>query len=97
MAFTATAAFEVRTTGNAANGGAFDPNVGAAPLSPVDLACSVGSTTVTSATGGFSAAHVGHILYISSGNNFIPDIIPYILLLYLILIHLITIYLITIR
>lgn len=76
MALSASTVWEVRTTGNAANGGGY---VGggtdysqqdAAQLSLTDLACLDTSTTLTSVTGGFTAAMVGNIIYIASGTQF---------------------------
>jgi hypothetical protein len=74
MALAATIVFEVRTTGSDTNGGGYKSNAGttdysqqdAAQLSVADAACA-GNTTVTSATGGFTAAMVGSIMYLSSG------------------------------
>lgn len=67
MAIPSGAIWEVRTTGSNQNGGFFNPSRGGADYSqqddPVlvltDGACS-GNTTVTSATGGFTAAMVGN-------------------------------------
>ena len=51
------------------------PAAQAAPiLSPTDLACTSGSTTVTSATGGFTAAMVGNGLWITGGTNFVAGL-----------------------
>lgn len=55
----------------AAGAGTDYPRAQAAPvLSLTDLACTAGSTTVTSATGGFTAAMQDNGLYIASGTNF---------------------------
>lgn len=72
--------WEVRTTGNVANGGGYAdlaPGTGtdystqdAAELSLTDGANSgVGVTTFTSATGGFTEAMIGNVLYITTGTN----------------------------
>lgn len=45
----------------------------AAQFNPTDLACLTASTTLTSATGGFTAAMVGNIIYITAGTNFAVD------------------------
>ena len=76
MAIAATTVWEVRTTGNAGNGGGFNEDRGGtdysqqdtAELSLTDLACE-SNTTLTSATGGFTSAMVGNIIYIASGTN----------------------------
>lgn len=75
-AIPSTMVWEVRTTGNSANGGGFNSARGgtdysqqdAAQLSLTDLACA-SNTTLTSATGGFTAAMVGNVIYIASGTN----------------------------
>lgn len=41
-----------------------------AQLSLTDLAMTTGGTTLTSSTGGFTAAMVGNLIYIASGTNF---------------------------
>lgn len=74
MALSANTVWELRTGGSDTNGGGFVTGSGgtdysqqnAAQLSVTDAACS-GTTTVTSATGGFTAAMVGSIMYLSSG------------------------------
>ena len=77
----ATAVFEFRATGNADNGGIFDSaNPGgngvdytlqdAAQLAPTDLAMVAGTQTLTSATGGFTAAMENNWIRISSGTHF---------------------------
>lgn len=74
-----TTTWEVRTTGNDANGACFDSNSGgvdysqqdAAQYHPLDLATSgAGSTTLESATAGFTSNMVGNCIKISSGTNF---------------------------
>lgn len=79
MAATATDIWEFRATaGNANNGGGFDTasggtdysNQDSAQLALTDLATSgIGVTTLTSATGGFTAAMVGNYIQIRSGTN----------------------------
>lgn len=79
-AINAATTWEVRTTGNSKNGGGFaDLNPGtsvdysqqdSAQLALTDLATSGAVTTLTSATGGFTAAMVGNVIYIASGTNF---------------------------
>lgn len=74
MALSASTVWEVRNGGSDTNGGGFVTGSGgtdysqqdAAQLSVADAACT-GNTTVTSATGGFTAAMVGSIMYLSSG------------------------------
>lgn len=74
MALSANTVWEVRTTGSNTNGGGFVTGSGgmdysqqdAPQLSVTDGVCS-GNTTLTSATGGFTAAMVGNIVYLSSG------------------------------
>ena len=76
-ALPATAVFEFRTTGAATNGGIFDSasagtdysQQDAAQLALKDCACTTGGTTLTSATGGFTAAMVGNWCYLS-GTHF---------------------------
>jgi len=71
-ALPATAVFEFRTTGAATNGGIFDSasagtdysQQDAAQLALTDCACTTGGTTLTSATGGFTAAMVGNWCYL---------------------------------
>lgn len=79
-AIAATTVWEVRTTGDATNGGGFNPaqtdagtdysQQDAAQLSSTDLAMATGGTTLTSSTGGFTAAMIGNIIYIASGTHF---------------------------
>jgi len=70
--------WEIRTTGSYSNGGGFNRLSGGtdysqqdvAQLSLTDCATSgVGSTTLTSVTGGFTAAMVGNLINLSSGTN----------------------------
>lgn len=80
MSLASTMVWEVRTTGDAENGGGFNPVLGgtdysqqdAAQLALTDLASTSASSwlTLTSATGGFTAEMVGNIIYIASGTNF---------------------------
>lgn len=80
MAVNSTAVWRVRTGGNAANGAGYDSAISgagtdfsrqdAAQLAVADAATSgAGSTTLTSATGGFTAAMIGNAVKIS-GTNF---------------------------
>lgn len=77
-AIPATTVWEVRTTGASTNGGGFNSARGgtdysqqdAAQLSLTDLAMTTGGTTLTSATGGFTDAMKGNLIYIASGTNF---------------------------
>lgn len=73
--------WELRTTGSNENGAGFDPTIAGAgndysqqdnpQLNKTDLATpGAGSTTLTSASGGFTAAMVGNVIYIRSGINF---------------------------
>ena len=82
MALDAATLFEIRDTGHADNGGGFaDLNPGVSvdysqqngpKGSWADLAMTAGGTTLTSATGGFTAAMDGNVIYIKSGTNFTP-------------------------
>ncbi|MBU2052446.1 hypothetical protein KKH13_04555 [Patescibacteria group bacterium] len=75
MAISASTVWEVRTTGNANNGGGYVSGgtdysqQDAAQLNLTDIACN-NSTTITSATGGFTSAMVGNILKVTAGTNF---------------------------
>lgn len=79
MAIQSTAIWEVRPSGDANNGAGWDSGISgagtdysqqdAAQLTLTDGACLTASTTLTSATGGFTSAMVGNALYISSGTN----------------------------
>ena len=73
MAITADAQWWIRTDGNDLNGAGFDSTIGGygtnysdqatAQLTLTDLATSgAGSTTLTSATGGFTSAMVGNAI-----------------------------------
>lgn len=81
MAILASANWYVRAGGNALNGGGYDSAISgagtnycdqdAAQLSLTDFATSgAGSTTLTSATGGFTSAMIGNCIRIASGTNF---------------------------
>ena len=80
MALPANTHWRVRVGGNALNGGGFCPGGAGTDysdsdtpiLSLTDLATTGTVTTVTSATGGFTAAMVDNILRIASGTNSIP-------------------------
>ena len=78
MAIHADFVFEVRTTGDDTNGGGYKSSAGttdysqqdAAELSLTDCATSgTGVTTLTSVTGGFTAAMVGNSINLSAGTN----------------------------
>lgn len=76
MAIGVATIWRVRTGGNDANGGGFDATISGAgtdysqqdspQLSLTDIACSA-TTTVTSATGGFTSAMIGNAIRISGG------------------------------
>lgn len=80
MAILATSAWYIRAGGNELNGGGYDPTLtggsnqcdaDAAALVATDLATpAANSTTLTSATGGFTAAMIGNAIRIASGTNF---------------------------
>lgn len=81
MALTNYVNWYVRAGGNAANGGGWDSTISGAgtnycdqdshQLSLSDLATpGMGSTTLTSSTGGFTSAMIGNCIRISSGTNF---------------------------
>lgn len=81
MALNASQQWWIRVSGNVLNGGGFDSLVSGAgtnyadqdspQLSLTDFATSgAGSTTLTSATGGFTAAMIGNAIRIASGTNF---------------------------
>ena len=82
MALAATTVWEVRATGNDNNGGGFNAaqtsagtdysQQDAPQLAATDLACVDTTTTLTSATGGFTAAMVGNVIQIVSGTNDVP-------------------------
>jgi parallel beta-helix repeat protein len=74
MALSSSTVWEIRATGNAANGGGFrlgapgtDYSQQDAPQLTVTDAAATGTTTLTSTTGGFTAAMVGNILQITGG------------------------------
>lgn len=80
-ALPAAGVWEVRAaTGSDNNGGGIDAATvvtdysqqAAAQLSETDLATTGVVTTLTSATGGFTAAMVGNFIHITSGTNFTP-------------------------
>jgi len=79
MAIPATAVWEVRTTGLATNSGGYDPAGGGTDYSLQDtpqysvtdlVIDAVTNTKCTSATIGFTAAHVGNSMIISAGTGF---------------------------
>jgi hypothetical protein len=81
VAILASAQWWVRTDGDNTNGGGYDSAISgagtnycdqaAAQLTLTDLATSgAGSTTLTSATGGFTTAMIGNCIRISAGTNF---------------------------
>ena len=81
MSVNATAAWRIRVDGDDTNGAGFDSAISGAgtdytdqaspQLSLSDLATpGAASTTLTSATGGFTAAMIGNCIRISSGTNF---------------------------
>lgn len=80
MALASGTVFEVRTTGSQNNsGGFYDRTPGtsvdysqqdSAQLTLTDLACVQASTTLTSATGGFTEAMEGNLIHITAGTNF---------------------------
>lgn len=79
MAFNSATQWEVQVGGSDSNGGGFSSAVAGAgtdysqqaspQLNVSDAACS-GNTTLTSATGGFTAAMVGNVLYLSTGDRY---------------------------
>ena len=83
MAISGSTVWEIRTTGNQANGGGFadlDPGTSvdysqqdSAQLALTDCKHPAGSATLTSETGGFTAAMVGNVLRVVSGTNFYSD------------------------
>lgn len=78
MAIGADTVWRVRPGGNAANGAGFDSTISgagvdytqqdAAQITLSDIACSA-STTVTSATGGFTSAMIGNAIRITGGGS----------------------------
>lgn len=79
MALPAGLVWEHRPGGSNDNGGGFNAARGgtdytlqdAAQLTCTDLAMTAGGTTLTSATGGFTDAMKGNLIYIKSGTNFV--------------------------
>jgi hypothetical protein len=80
MAILNSAVWEFRETGSNNNGGGFDTGIAGygtdytqqdtAQLELTDLACTTGTSTLTSTTGGFTSAMIGNCIYIRSGTNF---------------------------
>lgn len=80
MALSATVQWDVRTTGNDANGGAFDPGVGSpgtdysqqnsAQVAFSDLVIGATNTQLTSVANPFSPADAGNIINITGGSGF---------------------------
>jgi hypothetical protein len=80
MAIGAGAVWEYQTGGNQNNGGGYDSTISGAgtdysqqvtaALASSDLACTTGTSTLTSANGGFTSAMVGNAINIVSGTNF---------------------------
>ena len=76
MALQATTVWELRSDGSDNNGGGYTSGgtdysqQAAAELNPTDLAMAQSSTTLTSATGGFTSAMVGNVIQITAGTNF---------------------------
>lgn len=76
MAISATTVFEVRQGGSDTNGGGFDPTTSgtdytlqdAAQIAVTDAVAN-GTTTITSATAGFTTAHVGNLVYLAGGTG----------------------------
>lgn len=74
MAISANTNWEIRSTGTTTGGGGFVTGSGGTDysqqnspqLSVTDAACT-GTTTITSATGGFTSAMIGNLIYLSSG------------------------------
>lgn len=81
MALSAAIVWEVRDTGDDANGGGFDwgaltgtdySQQDTPQLAITDLICAGGTTTCTSVAGGFTVAMNANLLQIISGTNFVP-------------------------
>jgi hypothetical protein len=78
MAITTATVWEVQPFGSDLNGGGFDAaldgndytQAGGAQLTLTDLACTAGTSIVTSVQGGFTSQMVGNVIQISSGTNF---------------------------
>jgi len=68
--------FRTTATANMVNGGGYSTGgtdysqQNSAQWYATDLACTAASTTVTSATGGFTSAAVGNVIHITAGTNF---------------------------
>lgn len=81
MSIGAATVWRVRVAGNDANGAGFDSTISgaatdysqqdAAQLSVTDAACTTGTSTLTSVTGGFTAAMIGNAVRISAGTHFV--------------------------
>jgi hypothetical protein len=76
MALSANTVWEVRTTGSDTNGGGFVTGSGGTDFSQQDAAqiavadaVANGTTTITSATAGFLATHVGNLIYLAGGTG----------------------------
>ena len=76
MALSASQVWELRTTGSDANGGAFKAGGSGTDYSFQDAAqvavtdaVANGTTTLTSATATFTAAHVGNVVYLAGGSG----------------------------
>lgn len=77
MAIATTTVWEVRTSGTTTAGGGYDSALGgtdysqqdAPQLSLVDIATDGAGTGLSSATGGFTAAMVGNIIYLTGGGT----------------------------
>jgi len=79
MALDAATIWEIRANGDATNGGGFVPGGAGTDYSQQDTAelaltdlttAGAAATTITSATGGFTAAMEDNLIYIASGTNF---------------------------
>lgn len=80
MSLSATVQWDVRTTGNDANGGSFDPGVtspgtdysqqSSAQVAFTDLVIGATTTQLTSAANPFTSAHVGNTINVTSGTGF---------------------------
>jgi hypothetical protein len=78
MAYAATTQWEVRTTGNDANGGGFDTassgtdysQQDTAQISYTDLVIGATNTQLTSALNPFTSAHVGNLINVTGGTGF---------------------------
>ena len=80
MSLSSTVQWDVRTTGNDANGGSFDPGVtspgtdysqqNSPQIAFTDLVIGGTNTTLTSSANPFTSAHVGNTINITSGTGF---------------------------